>query len=363
MIPSDVRVLIGDLLEPSTGKPLKETSRVSDVIISGQRVNITMSVQKDEAEIFEPLRQEIASIIEKHLRERNENSARVLVIMTAHQAPAPQPQDPSARGRKTLGAIENVIAIASGKGGVGKSTTTVNMAYAFKAQGYRVGILDADLYGPSIPKMLGIQKKPDTDPDDPKVMLPVRHQDIEVMSMGFLIEEEAPVIWRGPIIQKAIMQFLENVRWGNLDILLLDLPPGTGDIHLTLLSKISLRGAIVVSTPQDVALIDARRAIEMFRKLEVPILGLIENMSYLNCVHCGSKNEIFPHGALREVAQNLKIPFLSEVPLNPKFRMLTDTGKHQELIQDVDLGYPFRSVATTLGPLLKTKPLKASKAI
>ena len=278
--PQDVQDMIADTIDPLTKKPILETDRIADIIIAGQRINVTISVEKENVPHYESLRLEIEQKIKTHTKQ---GKAKVFVILTAHSHHQKKVEEnPVYRGFFDLSEIKNIVAVASGKGGVGKSTTTVNLAYALKEQGFKVGILDADIYGPSLPKMLSIQDKPETSKDDNQhdIMLPVEKDGIQLMSMGFLVDEESPVIWRGPIVQKAIQQFLSKVRWYDLDVLLIDMPPGTGDIHLTLVQKAHIKGAVIVSTPQDVALIDAKKAIGMFKKVEVPILGLVENMSF-----------------------------------------------------------------------------------
>lgn len=358
ILPKDILALLKDLREPATNQSILDTKRISDIIISGKRINITLGVSKEELEVYEPLRQEIQTRVEDFVK--NIKGAKVFVIMTAHHATPESKENPLARGRFELQEIRNIIAVASGKGGVGKSTTTVNLAYALKQQGYRVGILDADIYGPSIPKMMGIKERPQSAPEDPQTMIPIEKDGIQLISMGFLVEEETPVIWRGPIVQKAIQQFLKNVRWYDLDVLLLDLPPGTGDIQLTLISKASITGAVIVSTPQDVALIDAKKAIAMFKTVEVPVLGLIENMSYFCCPHCQGRSEIFSHGGARNAAKDLGVAFLGEIPLQVKIRKLTDTGRQEELVSDLELGYAFRTTATLLSSHLVKKGARKS---
>ena len=229
--------------------------------------------------------------------------------------PAPQPE--------LLADTGAIIAVASGKGGVGKSTTAVNIALGLSALGLRVGILDADIYGPSIPHMLGISGKPHSDGDK---LDPMRNFGVVCMSIGFLVEEDTPMIWRGPMVMSALEQMLRDVRWGTLDVLVLDMPPGTGDAQLTISQRIAVTGAVIVSTPQDVALIDARKGLNMFRRVEIPVLGLIENMSYFLCPSCGERSEIFGHGGARETAAQLGMDFLGEVPLHMAIRETSDAG-------------------------------------
>ena len=227
--------------------------------------------------------------------------------------------------RGILEGVKYKIAVASGKGGVGKSTVSTNLALSLRALGYTVGMLDADIYGPSQQMMLGIQGRPTINEEDEKIN-PMENHGIKTMSLGLITDPDTPVIWRGPMVMKALDQFLTDVKWGVLDFLIIDLPPGTGDAQLTLTQKVPLTGAVVVTTPQDVALIDARKGLAMFRKVNVPVLGIIENMSYFICRHCGEREEIFGHGGGRKTAEMLGVPFLGEVPIDPKVVIGGDTG-------------------------------------
>jgi ATP-binding protein involved in chromosome partitioning len=227
---------------------------------------------------------------------------------------------------KTLENVRWRIAVASGKGGVGKSTVSTNLALSLRALGYTVGLLDADIYGPSQQMMLGIEGRPQIDEHDEKI-IPMERHGIKTMSLGLITDADTPVIWRGPMVMKAIDQFLTDVKWGKLDFLIIDLPPGTGDAQLTLTQKAGLTGAVVVTTPQDVALIDARKGLAMFRKVNVPVLGIVENMSYFLCRHCGEREEIFGHGGGQKTAALLGVPFLGEVPIDPKVVVGGDTGE------------------------------------
>ena len=238
---------------------------------------------------------------------------------------------PKAQGKPTpqkLVTLENVrfvIAVASGKGGVGKSTTAVNLAVALGLSGLTVGLLDADIYGPSLPRLMGLQGKPEL--DENKKIVPLRRHGIAAMSIGFLLpEENAPLVWRGPMVQGALVQMLRDVAWGALDILVVDMPPGTGDVQLTLAQQVPLAGAVIVTTPQDLALLDARKGISMFQKVEVPILGIVENMSYFLCPHCGGRSDIFSHGGGGAEALRLGVPCLGEIPLDLAVREMSDAG-------------------------------------
>lgn len=290
-------------------------------ILDDGQVIISLNTDPSEIDKMENLRSDIEAKIHaiKHV-------TKTLVVLTAErEAPTPAP-DTSAKGKPLdLPHLKNIIAVASGKGGVGKSTVAANLAVSLATLGKKVGLLDADIYGPSVPRLMGLaNQKPDTNENGK--LIPHEKYGIKMMSMGFLVAEESPMIWRGPMIQTALTQLLRDVDWGDLDILIIDLPPGTGDAHLTLAQKVPVTGAVIVSTPQDLALIDARKAIEMFKKLSVPIFGLVENMSYYKCVNCGHEDHIFGHGGAKDEAAKQGCEFLGEIPLNGDIRKLSDEG-------------------------------------
>ena len=242
---------------------------------------------------------------------------------------------------------KNIIAIASGKGGVGKSTFAVNYAVALKNIGYKVGILDADIYGPSVPRMMGISGKPQAN-DDHK-LVPLESYGVKCMSIGFLISVDTPAIWRGPMVMKALEQMFNGVEWGELDYLVIDLPPGTGDAQLTLAQSSKLSGSIIISTPQDVALIDARKGINMFNKVNVPVLGIVENMSYFICDSCNQRHEIFSNGSVKKEAEIFEIDFLGEIPINKNLRILSDEGRPACIADpDSDIANIYSSIATKI---------------
>ena len=242
--------------------------------------------------------------------------------VSSHRPPQGAPS-PMARQAEIPG-VAAVIAVASGKGGVGKSTTALNLALGLRDLGLRVGLLDADIYGPSVPRLTGIREKPQL--NDEKKMIPLQRFGLAIMSIGFLVEEDTAMIWRGPMVMSAITQMLRDVVWGTLDVLVVDMPPGTGDAQLTLAQNVPLKGAIIISTPQDLSLIDARRGLAMFKKVNVPVLGIVENMSYFQCPHCGTRSDIFGHGGARHEAERLAVPFLGEIPLHMSIRVTSDSG-------------------------------------
>jgi ATP-binding protein involved in chromosome partitioning len=265
-------------------------------------------------------------------------------VMTAERAAPPSPPPPAGHahrhgpgpcgaGAKTTGGgsridvpgVKHIIAVASGKGGVGKSTTAVNLALGLHAIGVRTGLLDADIYGPSMPRMLGVKEKPES--TDGKRLKPIERFGLATMSLGYIVAEDTPMIWRGPMVSSALEQMLRDVEWGELDVLVVDMPPGTGDAQLTLCQRVALAGAVIVSTPQDIALIDARKGLAMFRKVAVPVLGIVETMSYFVCPKCGERAEIFGHGGAREEAGKLEVPFLGEIPLHLDIRVTSDSGQ------------------------------------
>jgi len=242
--------------------------------------------------------------------------------VSSHKPPQ-SPASPMSKQSEIPG-IAAVIAVASGKGGVGKSTTALNLALGLRDLGLRVGLLDADIYGPSVPRLTGIREKPQL--NDDKKMIPLQRFGLAIMSIGFLVEEDTAMIWRGPMVMSAITQMLRDVAWGTLDVLVVDMPPGTGDAQLTLAQNVPLKGAIIISTPQDLSLIDARRGLAMFKKVNVPVLGIVENMSYFQCPHCGTRSDIFGHGGARQEAERLAVPFLGEIPLHMSIRAMSDSG-------------------------------------
>ncbi len=314
---------LGKVMDPALGKDIVTLGAVAGIAIrqdvGGAHVSFALEVDPARGPSLETLRQQAEQAV-RGISGVSEVSA----VLTAHKQnkPAP-PAQPRASKQIHLPNIAFIIAVASGKGGVGKSTTAVNLALALSAQGHKVGLLDADIYGPSIPRMMGIQAKPES--RDSKLQPIVAHG-IPVMSMGFLVAEDSPMIWRGPMVQGAIVQMLRDVAWGDLDILVIDMPPGTGDAQLTLAQQVPLAGAVIVSTPQDIALLDARKGLNMFRRVDVPVLGIVENMSYFICPHCDGRSDIFSHGGAQAEAKKLGCDFLGEIPLEMAIRESSDAG-------------------------------------
>lgn len=315
--------------DPAQGQDVVSLGMVSGVVVRDGNVGFALEIDPREASAKEPLR---AACEQAVLALTGVTS--VTAVLTAERAAggaprggaAPRSQPPQGHdSRGGLPGIAAIVAVASGKGGVGKSTTSVNLALALTTLGQRVGLLDADIYGPSQPRMLGITGKPRS--PDGKKLLPMENYGVRVMSMGFLVDEDAPMIWRGPMVQSALQQMLGDVAWGELDVLVVDLPPGTGDAQLTMAQRVPLAGAVIVSTPQDIALLDARKALNMFRKVDVPIFGIVENMSYFLCPSCGHRSEIFSHGGARATAEKYGVDFLGEIPLDLVIREETDAGR------------------------------------
>ncbi len=280
----------------------------------------------------------------------------VTAVLTAHRSTNPQSQpktqtnqEASSRqiNRDLAPNVKHIVAVASGKGGVGKSTTAINLAISFASIGLSVGILDADIYGPSLPRMMGINEKPTS--IDGKILQPIEKFNIKCMSIGFLVPEDSPTIWRGPMVMSALEQMLRDVNWGSLDIMVVDMPPGTGDAQLTMSQRVPLAGAVIVSTPQDIALLDARKGLNMFRKVDVPVLGIIENMSMFICPKCGETSNIFGHGGAKQEANELAVDFLGEIPLHMDIRETSDAGMPVTLKSpDSDHAVIYKAIANTI---------------
>ncbi len=300
--------------DPDLHKDIVELRFVKNVTIKGNNVAFSIELTTPAC----PVRDEMKAQAEQFIRRDIEDVGTIDIAMTSNVRASGAP-----RGNLLPG-VKHTIAVASGKGGVGKSTVAVNLAVALAMDGAAVGLIDADIYGPSIPLMMGINGRPTL--KDQK-LVPLKAHGVSVMSIGFLVDPSQAVIWRGPMVSGAIRQFMTDVAWGDLDYLIFDLPPGTGDIHLTLTQSIPLSGAVVVTTPQDISLADARKAFAMFGKVKVPVLGLIENMSYYICTACGHREDIFSAGGGRKAAEELRIPFLGEIPISTPIRVGSDIGK------------------------------------
>jgi ATP-binding protein involved in chromosome partitioning len=345
--------ILSEISAPSLKQDIVTLGLVSDIIINADKVIFSITVPnglEDElAYVRDQAEQNVAKL---------EGVNIVLVALTAEvekpAAPAAPQKITRKRERKVgpdmrpkagaIKGVKSIIAIASGKGGVGKSTTAVNIALGLHSLGLKVGLLDADIYGPSIPRLLGVNERPDI--KDERI-IPLENYGIKIMSMGFLMEEDNPVIWRGPMIVSALMQMVREVEWGELDVLVLDMPPGTGDAQLTMAQQVPLSGAVIVSTPQDLALIDARKGLKMFTSVDVPIMGIIENMSSFVCPKCGEISDIFGHGGAQKEAQNLNVTFLGAIPLHMDIRKYSDAGnpimvakpdgEHAKIYKDISL--------------------------
>jgi ATP-binding protein involved in chromosome partitioning len=322
------------------GVALTDAKVLSAITVNDGKVFFSINVDAAEARDWESVRAEAEAAVRAI-----PGVTAAMIALTAERKPgsAPPPPHRHAPGVQPVAAhrppqggaspmskqseipgIAAVIAVASGKGGVGKSTTALNLALGLRDLGLRVGLLDADIYGPSVPRLTGIREKPQLNAE--RKMVPIARFGLAIMSIGFLVEEDTAMIWRGPMVMSAITQMLRDVAWGTLDILVVDMPPGTGDAQLTLAQNVPLKGAIIISTPQDLSLIDARRGLAMFKQVNVPVLGIVENMSYFQCPQCGARSDIFGHGGARLEAERLKVPFLGEIPLHMSIRTTSDAG-------------------------------------
>ncbi|EJJ30621.1 Mrp/NBP35 family ATP-binding protein [Rhizobium sp. CF142] len=362
---------------PDLEHNIVELGMVSDVFISDGKVYFSITVPAERAKELEPLRLAAERVIKEMPGVKGALVALTADKKAAANAPAarpvPQadhshhghshaPQQPPRTAKIGVPGIGAIIAVASGKGGVGKSTTAVNLALGLQANGLRVGILDADIYGPSMPRLLKISGRPTQ--IDGRIINPMENYGLKVMSMGFLVDEETAMIWRGPMVQSALLQMLREVAWGELDVLVVDMPPGTGDAQLTMAQQVPLAGAVIVSTPQDLALIDARKGLNMFRKVEVPVLGIVENMSYFVAPDTGTRYDIFGHGGARREAERIGVPFLGEVPLTMNIRETSDAGT--PLVASDPNGIVagiYRAIAAKVWEQIGEKPQREAPAI
>jgi ATP-binding protein involved in chromosome partitioning len=320
-----IMTALSRVVDAEKGKDIVSLGMISGLVHRGGHVSFAIEVEPERGPRLEPLRKAAEKAVEAL-----PGILSVSAVLTAQrpapgQRPAPPPAAGAPRAKALVPGVRHIVAVASGKGGVGKSTTATNLALALHGLGLKVGMLDADIYGPSQPRMMGIKGKPSS--PDGKTLEPMERYGIKCMSIGFMVPEDTPMIWRGPMVMSALNQMLRDVHWGELDILVVDMPPGTGDAQLTMAQQVPLAGAIIVSTPQDIALIDARKGLNMFRKVEVPVLGIVENMSLFICPHCGQPSAIFGHGGAKAEAERLGIDFLGEVPLDIAIRETSDEGR------------------------------------
>ena len=372
----DILAALGHIASPE-GVSLPSTGKLSDIVVADGKVFFSITVDAAAVEAWEAIRGRaqkavaalpgVQSVMVALTAERSGSAgsargapARPQVSPATRPLPGAPPGGPAAPSG--IPGVQAIIAIASGKGGVGKSTTAVNLALALRELGLKVGILDADIYGPSMPKLLAIRERPQAIGGNR--LRPIERFGMPVMSIGFLIEEETPMIWRGPMVMSALTQMLREVEWGALDVMVVDMPPGTGDAQLTMAQQVPLKGAVIVSTPQDLALIDARRGIAMFRRVNVPVLGIVENMSTFVCPQCGTRSDIFGHGGARREAERLGVPFLGEVPLDIVIREKSDSGSPVvATAPDSDHAKYYRDIAIRVRDGLATSSRPAPKIV
>ena len=340
------------LPDPSGRGDIVAGGRVDGLTLREGLVHLALLTDRPSAPAMERVRKQAEQLLARQPGVMN-----VTAVLTAHRPASPAP--PAAAG--LLPGVEHIVAVASGKGGVGKSTVAVNLAVALAQAGHRVGLLDADIYGPSLPTMLGVSGRPELRGER---MLPVQAWGLHAMSIGLLVDAETAMVWRGPMVMSALQQLLGQVEWGALDVMVLDMPPGTGDAQLTIAQKLKLSGAVIVSTPQDVALMDARRGVRMFEKTGVPVLGLVENMSFFCCPECGHRSELFGHGGARREAERLGVDFLGEVPLLLAIRESGDAG--QPVVAsapDSPAGLAFAALAERVWAKLQVPAAPAPKLV
>jgi ATP-binding protein involved in chromosome partitioning len=350
----DILHALDQVIDPISGRSVVQQNMVAGLTVRNGHVGFVLEVPAAQGPAAEPLRAASEAAVAKLA-----GVLSVSAVLTAHR-PAPAPPQTSSQSNGIPG-VANIIAVASGKGGVGKSTVAVNLALGLSRLGLKVGLLDADIYGPSLPRLLGIHHKPES---DGKKIRPIEKFGLKTMSIGFLVKEDEAMIWRGPMVQSALTQMLNDVLWGPLDVLVLDMPPGTGDAQLTIAQRAPLAGAVIVSTPQDIALIDAKKGIAMFKKTAVPILGLVENMSVFVCPDCGHSHHIFGHGGARATAEKMGAPFLGEIALVPLIRESSDEGTPVMATRpDGPEALSFLVVAEKVAAALKTKTRPAPKII
>ena len=329
------------------GGDIVSTGVMRALNVDGGTVRFVMEINPAQAAAYESVKAQAEAAVAAL-----DGINQVSIVLTGHTEKAPppdlKPQRPAdPKGPQKVPGIDRILAVASGKGGVGKSTVSANLACALAQQGRRVGLLDADVYGPSQPRMLGVSGRPAS--PDGKTILPMRNHGVTMMSIGLMMNDDQAVVWRGPMLMGALQQMMSQVQWGALDVLVVDLPPGTGDVQMTLAQKFTVDGAIIVSTPQDVALLDARKGVDMFQQLHVPIVGMIENMSTHICSNCGHEEHVFGHGGVKAEAEKLGVPLLAEVPLDLQIRLAADGGAPIAVSQpDSAQARAFQDVAASL---------------
>lgn len=374
----DVLKALDQVIDPVSGRTVIQQDMIQGLVVKEGHVGFVLEVAAERGAQSEPLRKICEAMVLGV-----EGVKSVTAVLTAHEdhahqdghdhhhhqaAPAPRPANPAPQVKRQappppagIPGVANIVAVASGKGGVGKSTVAVNLALSLAKLGLKVGLLDADIYGPSVPRLLAITEKPDSDGHK---LQPIERHGIKTMSIGFLVKEDEAMIWRGPMVQSALTQMLSDVNWAPLDVLVLDMPPGTGDAQLTIAQRVPLKGAVIVSTPQDIALIDAKKGIAMFKKTQVPILGVIENMSVFTCPDCGSSHAIFGHGGARETAEKMGAPFLGEIPLVPRIRETSDAGQPISVsVPDGPEAKAFLDIARKVAAALETVSKPAPKIV
>ena len=371
---SDQEILeaLKGVTDPDRNADIVSLEMVSGLAVKDGNVAFAIEVDPERGDRLEPVRKAAEDAVMGLA-----GVVSVSAVLTAERQPGPPSPSPPVRaaapapvaapgpepeGQKPLvPGVDAIIAIASGKGGVGKSTVAVNLALGLAAAGHKIGVLDADIYGPSMPRMMGISGRPAS--PDGKILIPMENYGVKCMSIGFLVAEDTPMIWRGPMVMGALQQMLRDVQWGELDVLVVDMPPGTGDAQLTMAQSVPLAGAVLVSTPQDIALLDARRGLNMFQRVNVPVLGIIENMSYFNCPNCGHRTEIFSHGGAKAEAEKLGVDFLGEVPLDVAIRETSDGGRPIVVSDpESDNAKRFRAIADKVWESLAAGKAGAAKA-
>ncbi len=332
----DVKARLARVSYPGYSRDILSFGIIKDITVSGSVVAFAFQFSNQKDEVKRQIEQEARATVESI-----PGVSRVDIELRSAEAAPQQAQ----RGKRQIPGVKYTIAVTSGKGGVGKSTVATNLALALHQLGHKVGLVDSDIHGPNIPMMMGVNERPGATADEK--MIPVERYGIKLISIGFLLDEGTPVIWRGPMIQKAVTSFLHGTVWGDIDYLVIDLPPGTGDAQLTLVQSVPLTGAVVITTPQDVALLDAKKAVGMFKKMDATIFGIVENMSYFLCPHCQERTDIFSYGGGREISTLLGVPFLGEIPIDPRIRAGGDSGTPILVAEpDSPLAQIFRDIAS-----------------